>query len=72
MNTMLIEKANALGISDAEYMSEDKLKREVEYASLDKEGRRDMAGRQARSEFVTRTHLPDPMVVRRVTACLSS
>lgn len=68
MKTLLMEKAERLGISDAEYMSEDKLKREVEYASLNQEGRRDLARRSDGREFVTITLMPDPMVVKRRVA----
>lgn len=66
MRQVLLTKAHNLGISDADSLTDEQLKREVEYASLNSEGRRDLARGQGFGDSRNRTVLPLHMVVRRV------
>jgi hypothetical protein len=65
METLNQEKANLLGISNTEHLTEEQLKREVYYASLSSSARNNLERGQVRRIGITRTHLPEPMVVQR-------
>lgn len=61
----LLEKANQLGISDADSFTEEQLRREVYYASLSIDARNDLERGQVSRVGFNRTTLPEPMVVKR-------
>lgn len=62
---LYIEKANVLGICDAEYLTDSQLKREVDYASLNPTARH--AAEKYREKLMvrglTRTTLPKPLYI---------
>lgn len=62
---LYIEKANVLGIFDAEYLTDAQLKREVDYASLNPAARND--AEKYREKLMVRgfcrTTLPDPVYI---------
>lgn len=62
---LLIEKANVLGISDAEYMTEQELRYEVHYQSLSPAGRcsEDYTKKRPVVCGISRTCLPDPIYI---------
>ena len=65
METLNQEKANLLGISNTEHLTEEQLNREVYYASLSSSARNNLERGQVRRVGIHRTHLPEPMVVQR-------
>jgi|TARA_R110000850_G_scaffold37322_5_gene98284 hypothetical protein len=65
MESLIQEKAHLLGIFNTEHLTEEQLKREVYYASLNSSARNHLERGQVRRVGITRTHLPEPMVVKR-------
>lgn len=70
MSQVLYTKAMMLGISeeDIEAMTKTQLEREVKYASLSSAGRNNLERGQVSMCLVSRTSLPEPMVVQRRVA----
>lgn len=61
MTSMLMMKANALGISDAECLTEIQLEQEIEYASLSRTARTDIPRQRGVVGAITCTTVPDPI-----------
>jgi len=62
---LYIEKANVLGIYDAEFLTNAQLKREVDYASLNVTARQavDQGREKSLVRGLTRLTLPDPVFI---------
>lgn len=63
MRVLLLEKAWALGIFNADDLDTNQLELEVMYASLNPEGRYQYEGRHGVPDVITRTCLPDPVYI---------
>jgi hypothetical protein len=61
MTSILMAKANLLGISDAELLTNSQLEEEVRYASLSKTARASISRKRSVVHAVVRVTVPDPL-----------
>lgn len=60
---LLMEKANLLGISDAEFLTIKQLEKEVDYASLSRDARTSVPRKRRVVSGISCVTMPDPVYI---------